>query len=148
MDYQPPSTVQLPDSLPAQCFVAAAEDYQVPAMVLVAIAKTESNGRSVVSKNNDGSYDYGVMQHNTNSWVPYFEREFGISRERLVKEPCQSIRAAAYVLRKEQDHKSCEGRPIWCGVGRYHAPNNLGLAQEYVGRVWKSLQKIVREGKF
>lgn len=144
----PPPTVVLPANLPAQCFVTPAQDYNVPPMVLVAMVKVESKGRSVVSRNKNGSLDLGVAQHNTDSWVPYFKKKFGIEPAALATNPCQSIRAAAYVLRTELNHKSCAGSDIWCAVGRYHAPNNRNLAAIYIGKVKAAMNQILGKGAF
>lgn len=140
--------VVLPARLPAHCFTEAANAYGVPALVLVAMVKHESQGRSVASRNKDGSFDYGVAQHNSRSWVPYLEQRYGISKEALMASPCQSIRAQAYVLRREQNTKACKGRDIWCGVARYHAPNSPKHQRIYVERVQRALAQIVRTGRF
>ena len=140
--------IVLPNHLPAWCIAQAAQDYTLPAEVLVAIVKTESDGRSVVSRNSNGSLDYGVAQINSASWVPYFEREFGISRESLVRSPCQAMRAQAYVLRKEMNSRECGGVDLWCAVGRYHAPNNLAQRQIYVPKVQAALRKLLATGRF
>ena len=140
--------IVLPNHLPAWCIVQAAQDYALPAEVLVAIVKTESGGRSVVTRNANGSLDYGVAQINSASWIPYFEREFGISRESLVRSPCQAMRAQAYVLRKEMNSRECGGVDLWCAVGRYHAPNNLALRQIYVPKVQAALRKLLATGRF
>ena len=140
--------IVLPNHLPAWCISQAAQDYVLPAEVLVAIVKTESDGRSVVSRNSNGSLDYGVAQINSASWVPYFEREFGISRESLVRSPCQAMRAQAYVLRKEMNSRECGGVDLWCGVGRYHAPNNMTQRQVYVAKVQAALRSLLATGRF
>lgn len=138
----------LPAHLPAACFVTAATDYNVPAEVLVAMIKQESRGKPVVRSNKDGSIDYGYAQINSASWVPYMERKYSIPREALVSSPCQAIRVQAYVLRVEQNHKRCAQRDIWCGVGRYHAPNNESAAATYVAKVRAELARMLRTGRF
>lgn len=144
----PQPEVVLPPHLPAQCFVAAASDYHIPPIVLVAMAKVESNGRPVVGQNRDGSVDLGVMQHNSNSWVPYLQRQYGISPQQLLGNACQSIRAAAYVLRREINSRACQGWDLWCGVGRYHHPSNQRLADTYVSKVRQAMDAIVSGGRF
>lgn len=147
-DAPPIQPVLLPEHLPASCFSQPAQDYQVPEMVLVAMIKVESGGRSVVSKNTNGTKDIGVAQHNTASWVPYLKTRYGINPDLLIANPCQSIRAAAYVLRTEMNHKRCAGVNIWCAVSRYHSPNNASLGYGYAMRVSNSMVKIMNEGKF
>lgn len=149
--HQQPKVV-LPAHLPSACFIRAARDYMVPELVLAAMVKVESGGRSVVGNNRDGSQDLGVAQHNTRSWVPYFERKYGISRSELLNNPCQSIRAQAYTLRHEWNHRRCALMPVqegvWCAVGRYHAPNNQRLAQVYVQKVQKAYLDMLTAGRF
>ncbi|OPY60382.1 MAG: Transglycosylase SLT domain protein [Syntrophorhabdaceae bacterium PtaU1.Bin034] len=50
------------------CFDEAGERYRISPQLLWAIAKTESNfSATAVNHNNNGSFDYGVMQINS-SW--------------------------------------------------------------------------------
>lgn len=144
--------VVLPSGLPAKCILRSSSDYTVPSLVLVAMLKTESGGRSVKSRNRDGSYDVGVAQHNTRSWVPYFEKKYGITEEDLMSNPCQSIRAQAYALRREMNAKRCKSLPwdqaVWCGVKRYHAPNNEALATVYLNKVYSAYLNLIRDGRF
>lgn len=147
MDAIPPPII-LPPHLPAQCFSQPAADYKVPEIVLVALTKVESKGKSVVGKNSNGSFDLGVAQHNTGSWVPFLQKKFGITPESLLNNPCQSIRAAAYVLRVEMNHKKCAGQDIWCGIGRYHSPNNPTLAAIYISKINDAITSIVSRGRY
>lgn len=144
--------VVLPGHLPADCILRSAADYVVPPLVMVAILKTESNGLSVVGKNKNGSLDVGVAQHNTKSWVPYFQKNYGITAQDLLNSPCQSIRAQAYALRYEMNSKKCGGLSwadsVWCGVMRYHAPNNPVAARSYLAKVRKAYAEMVRLGRF
>lgn len=141
--------IVLPAHLPADCFIAAGRDYDVPPEVLVAIVRFESRGRNgAVGRNTDGTRDLGVAQHNTASWVPYFQKHYGIQPEDLRLSPCQSVRAAAYSLRWEQNRKECRGASIWCGVGRYHSPGNLALRRTYVAGVQSALSQMLETGRF
>lgn len=148
MDVLTQPSVTLPGNLPAQCFIQSANDYNVPAMVLVALVKVESNGKSVIGKNSNGSLDLGVAQHNTNSWVPYLDKKYGIKPESLLSNPCQSIRAAAFVLRSEMNHKSCGGVNVWCGLIRYHSPSNMIEGNIYINKIYKAIQDITMKGHF
>lgn len=139
--------VVLPPNLPAVCFTAAAQDYSVPHMVLVALVSKESGGKSVVRANKNGSYDYGVAQQNSDSWARVLQRDFGITPNMLMN-PCQGIRAAAYVLRMEWYSPSCKDRDVWCAVGRYHAPNSPQRSVAYAMDVKRLMAEIVSKGKF
>ena len=145
----PPESISLPAHLPAMCFVQPAVDYQVPEVVLVALVKVESRGQPIQSKrNSNGTVDLGVAQINSASWAPYLQTKYGITADSLLKSPCQGIRAAAYVLRKEMNHKKCGGVNVWCAVGRYHAPSDESLARAYALKVSDAMVKIMREGHF
>src|SRR5438105_15265106 len=78
---QAAATIVLPARLPAHCFLTAANDYALPAKVLVAIVKHESRGRSVVRRNTNGTFDYGVTQINSASWGKYMQERYGIPPE-------------------------------------------------------------------
>jgi soluble lytic murein transglycosylase-like protein len=148
-----PHQIVLPARLPAQCFLTSASDYGVPPLVLVAMVKVESHGKSVVSRNPNGSFDLGVAQINLDasgkgSWGRYMRERYGITPEALANNPCQSIRAQAYVLRSELNHRSCGGSDIWCGVGRYHAPYKAEARAVYVEKVKAALSSLVASGKF
>lgn len=141
-------TVVLPKHLPAQCFIQSANDYVIPQIILVALVKVETNGKSLIGKNTNGSLDLGVAQHNTKSWVPYLKTHFGIEPQSLLNDPCQSIRAAAYVLRVEMNNKACAGNDIWCAIRRYHSPNNRALGDIYARKIHNTVQTMIKQGKF
>lgn len=143
-----PARIILPDRLPAECIQSSADDFGVPASVLLAIIKVESNGYPVVSRNTNGTVDIGVAQHNSASWVPYFERQYGISAKSLAHDVCQSVRAQAYVLRREMQSRQCADKDLWCAVARYHAPRNPRAQQRYLVKVRAALQRILSEGRF
>ena len=151
---EPPSAppmvqMVIPQRIPADCLKRAAADYDVPAMLLLAIIKQESGGRlGVRSRNSNGTEDLGPAQLNTGSWVPYFSKKYGISPAALTGNMCQAIRAQAYVIRTESNHKACAGQVLWCGVGRYHAPNNPGARARYVWAVNGKLLKMIKTGRF
>lgn len=142
------SAVVLPPHLPAECFLTAAADYVLPAKVLVAMIKVESGGRNVIGQNSNGTQDLGAAQLNTASWVPYMQRRYGIPPAALVHNVCQSIRVMAYALRFEMNHRSCGGVDVWCGVGRYHSPNNLANQSVYIPKVQRALLRIEQTRRF
>jgi hypothetical protein len=141
-------SIVLPARLPATCVLSAAGDYRIPPVVMLAMIKVESGGKSVVGRNANGSLDLGVAQHNTDSWVPFFRDRYGIDPQSLLDNPCQSIRAQAYVLRKELDSRECAGVDIWCAVGRYHAPYNMASRAVYIPKVQTALAVMVKSGRF
>jgi soluble lytic murein transglycosylase-like protein len=143
-----PGLVLLPARLPAACIQGAADDFGLPATILLAMVKVESNGHSAVTRNANGTWDVGVAQHNTASWVPYFERRYGITAQTLADDPCQSIRAQAYVLRHEINSRECAGSDLWCAVARYHSPRNVQARQRYLAKVQDALRRMLASGQF
>lgn len=139
--------VLVPQRIPVDCLMRAELDYQVPSLVLLSILKVESRGHPVVAVNANGSYDYGVAGINSNSWARYFQRNYGITPSDLMN-PCQGIRAQAYVLRTEWGHRSCRSLDVWCAVARYHHPSRKDLQEIYLGRVRKAMRSILQTGRF
>lgn len=140
-------TIVLPRTVPAQCVVQAANRYDVPEILLVSIIKYESGGRpDAVNHNTNGSLDIGLGQFNTNSWVPFLQKNYGISPHSLMDSPCQAIMAQAYVLRKIADTQ-CSGEVLWCAVGYYHSPTPK-LRKQYIAAIYGEYQKILRRGHF
>ena len=140
--------IVLPTRLPAQCFLTAARDYVLPPMILVAIVKHESKGHSVAHLNSNGTVDSGVAQINDASWGRYMAARYNITTQALMVSPCQSIRVMAYALRMEMNHAECGGIDVWCGVGRYHSPNNSANRAVYVPKVRSALVQIERTRRF
>lgn len=140
--------IVLPPRLPAQCFLTAARDYVLPPMILVAIVKHESKGHSVAHVNTNGTVDSGVAQINDASWGKYMAERYKITTQSLMSSPCQSIRVMAYALRMEMNNPECGGVDVWCGVGRYHAPNSLVNRAVYVPKVRDALFQIERTRRF
>lgn len=145
---EPSIAIVVPARIPVECVRRASVDYDVPQIVLLAMIAQESNGHPAVSRNRNGTYDLGPAQLNTASWVPYFVNRYGMKVEDIVNNPCQAVRAMAYVVRKESNTRECKTVVMWCGVGRYHAPNSPVDRQIYVVKVHERLQKMIRTGRF
>jgi len=102
-----------PTSGQAFCFEQAADRYQVPAALLWAIAKVESNfDPQALYRNTDGSTDIGVMQVNSR-WQQSFSPEIW----EALDEPCTNVEAGARIL------SDCLNRLgyTWRGIGCYNA---------------------------
>lgn len=122
------------DGMVYACFESASNRFGInDTELLMAIAKTESdfNPTAINKANNDGSVDYGLMQHNSQH-LPMFEAA-GFKKEDLF-DPCTSIYLAAHNL------AGCikrHGR-TWRAVGCYNAGSRKdreAARKKYVSRV-------------
>lgn len=137
-------SIDLPPSVPAVCIVQSASDYEEPPELLLAIIKVESGGRATSHTNTNGSEDVGITMINNRSWLPNLKRQYGVDPDEVRNNPCQAIRAMAYIVRVEVN--GCGG-DLWCGVGRYHSRTPSKLA-DYVARVWRAYKVMVSTGQF
>lgn len=112
------------------CFEEAGERYGISPQLLWAIAKTESNfNASAVNYNNNGSFDYGMMQINS-SWY----RELGTDRWMRLGDACYSVKVGAWILSK------CVQRYgyTWAAVGCYNGVSQ-GTRVRYANTVYRIL---------
>ncbi|VAW82967.1 Putative IpgF protein [hydrothermal vent metagenome] len=97
------------------CWQFAASRYDIPVIVLKAVAHVESrHNPKAIRKNTNGSTDYGLMQVNTR-WLPYI-KHFGIS-EKVIQQPCVNIMVGAWILKQEIIRFGFN----WQAIGAYHA---------------------------
>lgn len=94
---------------------SAAQRYGVNPSILYAIARQESGlNPSAIHRNDDGSYDYGLMQVNSR-WLPELAR-YGITSRHLL-DACVSLNVGAYILAERiRRHGN-----TWQAVGMYHS---------------------------
>ena len=79
------------------CWKEAGDIYRLDPWLLYSIAKKESGMRvSVVNTNKDGSQDLGLMQINS----IHLDKlaKYGITREKLLTDPCINIKVGAWIL--------------------------------------------------
>ncbi len=119
----------------AFCFEAAGAEYGVSPRLLWSIAKVESDFTpGAVNWNQNGSYDYGLMQINS-GWA----RKLGAGVWRSLGDPCTNVKAGAWILAR------CVRRYgyTWEAVGCYNASNDAKRAQ-YARRVYAVFKKYFR----
>jgi hypothetical protein len=127
------------------CFVASGAKYGIDPRLLWAIAETESSGRADARNlshlSRTGTIDIGLMQINS-SWLPTLAR-FGITRDRLLDNPCLNIDVGAWILARTIRQQGAS----WDAVGAYNTACTqlkgdacTASRQEYVRKVWSWYQ--------
>lgn len=98
------------------CFEASAAHYGLDPQILRAIAMTETGMKShlVGPKNNNGTYDIGLMQINS-AWLKTLGR-YGITEQGLFN-ACTNIQVGSWIL---ANNVSRHGH-TWKSVGAYNA---------------------------
>lgn len=124
--------LSLPSIVNAFCFDEQEGIYGINSKLLRSIAETESNlNTKVIHKNQDGSFDIGLMQINS-SWI----RPLGLDRQRLISDPCYNVSTGARIL------STCIEKHgyTWEAVGCYNAVSK-GKRQKYSRKVYSQLKK-------
>lgn len=115
--------VDLPPSIPEQareCIIRASAEYHVPPVALAAIMVKEGGKVGTVSRNSNGTVDYGPMQINS-TWLKKLQ-PYGVTPWHLTYDLCTNIRAGAWRLRSEIVVAKGD---FWRGVGNYHSRTSL-----------------------
>jgi hypothetical protein len=103
------------------CMALVASLDRLPPRVLPSIAAVEGGRIGLVSRNQDGSDDLGVMQVNTR-WLPVIANvmhaDTDTVRTRLLADPCFNISAAGAILRTYLDQD--QGH-LMQAIGDYHS---------------------------
>jgi soluble lytic murein transglycosylase-like protein len=124
----------------ANCWTQVGSEYRIDPLLLYSIAKVESAlDPKAFNRNRDGSYDIGLMQINS-THLPGLMAS-GVTRERLMYEPCSSIHAGAQILAGFIDRFGYN----WEAVGAYNAgsaSDREPLRKAYAAKVWREYRKL------
>ncbi len=117
--------------VPVACINQAAEAYQVPAPLIMAIILTENGIDGTESKNDNGTYDLGIMQINT-SWAPRFEHS-GYTLNDVTNNPCENVYVGTWILSR------CLSKnpDLFSAIGDYHSHTpyyNLEYAKKVIAK--------------
>lgn len=118
------------------CWDRAEATYGIPAKLLVAIAKVETNVNpsTVSKKNKNGSYDIGLMQINS-GWLPKLNK-YNITENDLFN-PCTNIMVGAWILSDNVQRLGYN----WDAVGAYNAKTNW-KREIYAKKVHKAILEL------
>lgn len=119
-----------------ECFFFAGTRYSVDPYLLASIAKVESAfNPKAINKNQNGSFDYGIMQINS-YWILHYK----IPLE-WIQEPCYNIHFGAMILRNCMDmYKNNLQLAIDC----YNRGTKADGDSTYVLKVYNSYKKIMK----
>lgn len=130
----------------AACMALVAQIYSLPPRVLPSIQAAEGGRPGLVSRNSNGTEDFGTMQINT-IWLPTLARYSGLPqaevRERLLQRPCYNIAAAGLVLSIQLEET---GGDIMRAIGYYHSRTPF-RSQAYQQRVMSSARRLFAQGR-
>ncbi|MHB1676411.1 MAG: lytic transglycosylase domain-containing protein [Sulfuriferula sp.] len=119
----------------ADCWDDVEARYSVSKFLLLAIAQHESDlNPDSVNRNQDGTYDIGLMQINT-TWLSVL-KQYGIGASEL-KNPCVNLNIGAWILAKNFARYGKN----WRAVGAYNAKTEWKRAS-YAQKIALKFQKI------
>lgn len=110
----PPAYVE--GDVPQACIEHTAETYRIPPLLLLGILSVEGGRLGTVSRNTNGSSDYGPMQINSR-WLRELA-PYGITAKDLQWDGCVNMWVGGWILK--QCLERFEGN-FWRGVGCYNS---------------------------
>ena len=129
----------------AYCWEEAAGLYNLEPELLQAIAAVESGYQAdaLNHANRNGTRDIGLMQINS-IHLPRLLKQ-GITEERLLSEPCQSVKIGASILAEFVQRFGYN----WTAVGSYNvgpgsAPQLDTLRMRYAEKIWARYEVLVQ----
>ncbi|MCK3838840.1 invasion protein IagB [Pseudomonas sp. NCIMB 10586] len=128
----------------ANCWLEVGARYTIEPELLYAIALVESQLKpDAIHHNRDGSTDVGLMQINSQH-LPRLQAR-GITRQRLLDEPCLAIDVGASILAGFIARHGYN----WTAVGAYNAgssPDRQVLRMRYAQKVYRRYHALLTNG--
>ncbi|MCX7123473.1 MAG: lytic transglycosylase domain-containing protein [Gammaproteobacteria bacterium] len=128
--------------VPISCINQAAETYAIPAELIMAIIFVEGGRNGIAMANNNGTFDYGVMQINS-TWLER-ARQKGASAYDLQYDACQNVMIGTWIL-----SQNLQMEPnLIKAVGNYHS-HTPALNYNYAKQVlfiYGKIRKILAPG--
>lgn len=124
-----------------ECINLAAMQYHVPAVIIIAVLKTEGGRVGHANSNKNGTIDYGPMQINS-IWLDKLKKH-GYSAHDLQYNPCLNVAAGTWILAQA----IAEDQSIWKGIGNYHSHTYMkNLSYQYKVNVFTTLLEAALGG--
>ncbi len=121
----------LPSGVSAFCFEEAGRLYGISPLLLWSITAVESGfDPSALHWNEDGSYDYGLMQINS-TWA----EKIGLEPWLRLGDPCTNVKVGAWILAQCFERHGY----TWEGVGCYNA-RSASKRVIYANRVYEKVK--------
>ena len=101
------------------CATKASVKYNIPVDVLLAISSIENGNIDTISKNPNGTFDYGVMQINS-IYIEDLNKKYGLNltKEDFLKRDCFSFQVAAFKLK---EHIKFDTGDLLSRLAMYHS---------------------------
>lgn len=101
------------------CSIAAAEQFQIPVNIMLAVADLEHGKPGQRVQNSNGTYDIGMMQFNT-SYIKELTLKYGITEADVsgLADECYPFKLAAWRIR---GHIINDAGDIWSRISNYHS---------------------------
>ncbi|GGB66186.1 hypothetical protein GCM10011607_28580 [Shewanella inventionis] len=126
------------------CIFWQAKAFNVNELVLMSVLLAEYGDENSKNRNNDKTYDYGLMQINDARTEELLE--LGYKLDEVRTNGCKNIEAATHILSREIERAG----DVWLGVGRYHYNENGKNPKhhyKYRARVNSKLQTLLKVAK-
>lgn len=117
------------------CINDAAISYHLPAILIIAVLKTENGKIGAVTQNKNKTYDIGPMAINS-SWLPELKK-YGVTQQDIQYDMCVNIKMGAFILSKKIANRT----DLAIGIGDYHS-HSVTLNTVYYQKVKLNLSQI------